>query len=214
MDNRLYERNFLIHRDFYPHVKEFASTADGDVLDIGCGQRRFSDWFSGCNYVGLDFDPKFGDPDVIGDGLKLPFQSNSFDYCVSTQVLEHLKNPFEFFTEIERVLKPGGTCCVTTNQMYPLHMEPHDYFRFTQYGLREVISDTKLEVVDDFQAGSLATRVCSELNYITDAALPSPLSSLGIAALNTACYPFRNIEFRRDPVLVGAIAKLPREMHQ
>ncbi len=38
-----------------------------------------------------------------------------------------------------RVLKPGGSLVLTTRFLFPIHDAPHDYFRFTKYGLRYLL---------------------------------------------------------------------------
>ena len=46
---------------------------------------------------------------VVGKGEALPFPDESFDIVYSTNVLEHVDNPFQVFREGLRVLKRGGT---------------------------------------------------------------------------------------------------------
>lgn len=43
------------------------------------------------------------------DLMNTPFDSNLFDYIVSTEVFEHIPNPYKAFGEIYRILKPGGS---------------------------------------------------------------------------------------------------------
>ena len=50
--------------------------------------------------------------EFIGRGGDLPFANNSFDYVISLQVLEHVKDPRPLFEEMYRVLKPGGEAVV------------------------------------------------------------------------------------------------------
>lgn len=45
-------------------------------------------------------------------GEKLPFDNDTFDYAISLQVLEHVKDPKKIIEEIYRVLKPGGQCFI------------------------------------------------------------------------------------------------------
>lgn len=45
---------------------------------------------------------------------KLPFESNSFDLILFTNAIEHLENPHPALQELTRVLKPGGTLFITT----------------------------------------------------------------------------------------------------
>jgi SAM-dependent methyltransferase len=75
-----------------------------------------------------------------------------------TEVLEHLPEPQKAVDEIFRVLKPGGTLLLTTRFLFPIHDAPHDYFRFTKYGLRYLLRGfeiLKLEEETD-SVGTLA----------------------------------------------------------
>jgi len=48
------------------------------------------------------------DIDEWGDAENLPFDDNSFDYVISSHVIEHVPNPIKAFTEWNRVLKKDG----------------------------------------------------------------------------------------------------------
>lgn len=74
-------------------------------------------------------------PDVIGDLCQLPIATESLDAVVALEVLEHVMNPIDACREIVRVLKPGGYLVLSTPFMFPIHDKPHDYFRFTKFGL-------------------------------------------------------------------------------
>ena len=45
---------------------------------------------------------------MIGDGIQLPFGDGSFDISHSSNVLEHVTAPQQFFAEMIRVIRPGG----------------------------------------------------------------------------------------------------------
>ncbi|MGQ9847148.1 MAG: methyltransferase domain-containing protein [Bacteroidales bacterium] len=47
---------------------------------------------------------------MVGDGLSLPFKSNTFDLVICAQVYEHTRSPTQLFKEIYRVLRPGAIC--------------------------------------------------------------------------------------------------------
>jgi SAM-dependent methyltransferase len=48
------------------------------------------------------------------DAQSLSFPDNSFDHVVSCECMEHVLEPSKMASEINRVLKPGGTFCLTT----------------------------------------------------------------------------------------------------
>jgi dolichol-phosphate mannosyltransferase len=89
------------------------------ILDAGCGSSLTIQSLN--NAVGMDSNPgplrylrRYGIPLVRGSVLALPFADNSFDCLISDQVIEHLPNDEVLFTEMRRVLKPGGTLILGT----------------------------------------------------------------------------------------------------
>lgn len=51
---------------------------------------------------------------VVGSIMDLPFSAKSFDYVISSEVVEHVTNPDKALKEFYRVLKPGGFLVLTT----------------------------------------------------------------------------------------------------
>ena len=45
---------------------------------------------------------------------QLPFADASFDIAYSIEVIEHLRNPYDFIREMFRVVRPGGKIIITT----------------------------------------------------------------------------------------------------
>ena len=45
---------------------------------------------------------------LIKEGEKLPFKTNSFDFILAADVLEHVYDTDLIFSELARILKPGG----------------------------------------------------------------------------------------------------------
>ena len=118
----------------------------GRVLDVGSGGASYRQFFAP-DTTTVTFDISlYGRPTVIGSALEMPFRSASFDSVVSTQTLEHLANPFRAISEMNRVLKPSGCLLITAPQTWPEHMAPHDYFRFTRFGLEQVMHESGLAI--------------------------------------------------------------------
>ena len=91
------------------------------VLDVGGGPGYFASAFdaAGWRYIGVEPDPgemhAAGRPGVGGpgsfvraSGLALPFADGSVDVCLSSNVAEHVAQPWRLGAEMLRVTKPGG----------------------------------------------------------------------------------------------------------
>lgn len=113
---------------------------DKNVLDVGAGAmtHRYLVKPVAKNYITLDKFKEHPDLDVVADAAEMPFPDAKFDVVISIQVLEHVPNPEKVFSEIARVLIPGGHAIITVPHLSFVHGEPHDYFRYTKYGLAEL----------------------------------------------------------------------------
>lgn len=145
----------------------------GRVIDCGCGDcqykediLRFAD-----EYIGVDWEKsrhKCGKVDVYADlNEKLPFPDEYADTIVAFQVLEHLNEPVVFLRECYRVLVPGGKIIITVPFMWGIHEAPHDYFRYTKYGLEYLLKKVGFMNIEiDENANFWATWVL-RFNYHT-----------------------------------------------
>ncbi|OGG45063.1 MAG: hypothetical protein A3F84_09020 [Candidatus Handelsmanbacteria bacterium RIFCSPLOWO2_12_FULL_64_10] len=145
----MFSKNWLVHRITRRHVAEAVRYARGRMLDVGCGGRPYRGLFTPVVsfYIGVDRrdDPA---PDVKGDAQALPFRAEGFDTILCSQVLEHLPEPGRALAEMGRALRAGGHLIVTAPHIWGLHEEPHDYYRFTRYGLCHLMRQAGLEVVE------------------------------------------------------------------
>lgn len=68
------------------------------------------------------------------------FEDNSFDFVISFQVIEHIKNDKLFVSEIHRVLKKGGKLIVTTpNKKMSLTRNPWHIREYTVTELKNLL---------------------------------------------------------------------------
>lgn len=89
------------------------------MLDVGGGPGFFASAFEarGATYVALDADAGEmrlhgrtpGPRTVQGKGSELPFKDESYDVVYSSNVLEHVPDPWRMADEMVRVTRPGGT---------------------------------------------------------------------------------------------------------
>jgi SAM-dependent methyltransferase len=89
------------------------------LLDVGGGPGFFAAAFerAGFRYVGVEPDPAemHAGPATEGSatyvrasGMALPFADASVDICLSSNVAEHVSDPWALGNEMLRVTKPGG----------------------------------------------------------------------------------------------------------
>ncbi|ALR13457.1 SAM-dependent methyltransferase [Mycobacteroides saopaulense] len=91
------------------------------VLDVGGGPGYFASAFveAGARYIGVEPDPR--EMHAAGDGIRdpratylrasgmaLPIADDSVDICLSSNVAEHVPEPWRLGTEMLRVTRPGG----------------------------------------------------------------------------------------------------------
>ncbi|PKN08876.1 MAG: hypothetical protein CVU73_06500 [Deltaproteobacteria bacterium HGW-Deltaproteobacteria-8] len=142
-----------LHRD----LRGLLLNLGGDVLDLGCGAKPYQSWFSPsvCSYTGADVSGEGVDV-LIEPDAPLPFADNSFDTLLCTQVLEHVRDLGLIVGEIARVLRPGGALVASAPFLYNLHGAPHDYRRFTEFGLRALF-ETDFDIVDLRRQGKVGS---------------------------------------------------------
>lgn len=121
------------------------------VLDAGSGEGRFRPLFSHTRYFGVDL--AIGDVNwdykslhILADLINQPFSSQTFDAVICTQVLEHVREPQKVLNEISRVLKPGGSLYLSAPQSWHQHQKPHDYYRYTSFGLQHLLENSQLHI--------------------------------------------------------------------
>ena len=135
----------------------------GDVLDVGCGMRPYEPAFRHRvrRWLGVDRPHSAaGRPtaDIFADTTALPIRDGAFDTVLCTQVLEHVPDPALVMREIARVLHTGGRLILTAPQTNPLHEEPHDYYRYTKYGLAYLAEQVGFSVIAiEPMGGAIAT---------------------------------------------------------
>ena len=112
----------------------------GVVMDVGAKQARYRSLVPATQYLTLDLSPDVG-ADIVGDLHDVPRESESLDTVIATEVLEHCHDPARVAGEIQRILRPGGVCVLSTRFIHPYHADPKDYFRFSRDGLEYLFRD-------------------------------------------------------------------------
>jgi len=121
------------------------------VLDAGAGEARHRRFFARGCYVALDSGTgdrawDYSRLDIQGDLERLPLKPGTVDRVLCMVVLEHTRNPRQVLSEFVRVLKPGGVLHMVVPLLWEEHQAPHDYWRFTRYGVRLLADGLPLRI--------------------------------------------------------------------
>ena len=122
-------------RDYAPYASLLA-TLSGDVLDVGGGGGIVREYLNNVQYTVIDpsldwlgaewssLAKRFPSLEtklrfVRGVGEYLPFPAQVFDAVLAFWTLNHVSYPEEVFSEVHRVLRPGGRFLVVLEDMPP-----------------------------------------------------------------------------------------------
>jgi SAM-dependent methyltransferase len=133
-------------------VIELIGQLKGTILDIGCGSKPYEEFCVCDKYIGLEIDDgrdnRGKDADFYYEGNLMPFEPNTIDSILTSQVFEHVSAPDEFLKEINRVLKTDGLLLLSVPFVWDEHEQPHDYTRYTSFGIKHILSKHGFEVLE------------------------------------------------------------------
>ncbi len=154
--------------------------ASSVVLDLGAGAGIVKAMdFKGnvARICGVDLDPRVVDNPMLdegklGDGTVIPYPDSHFDVVFADNVVEHLDDPVAVFSEVRRVLKPGGRFLFKTpNRLHymPLiaQVTPHWFHQFFNRRRGRLETDTFPTRYRANTPGDVA-RVASKAELVVD----------------------------------------------
>lgn len=165
--------NYLNWKELNKSMKQTSKYLSGRCMDIGSGNSPYKSEILNKvdEYICVDkasthfhmfqtSKESFIDADITD----LPFDENSVDCVVLTQVLEHINEPFKALDEIKRVLKKDGIMILSVPFIYQAHATPYDYFRFSEFGLRQICKKYDFDILEFHHQGYIGTTLVSILN--------------------------------------------------
>ncbi len=130
-------------------IEKFAkSVKNKTILELGSGKKLNGKYYYSAKkffdesntFIQSDINKNFGHK--IIDVTTMNY-NKKFDIIICMNVLEHV---YDFQTGIKNIyqaLKPKGITVIFVPGFYPLHDEPHDYWRFTEHSLKLLLKDFK-----------------------------------------------------------------------
>jgi ubiquinone/menaquinone biosynthesis C-methylase UbiE/uncharacterized protein YbaR (Trm112 family) len=137
------------------------------ILDVGCGSAWVANNLCPKGIEVISFDISYDNPAkaikkypfenhhaLVGDAFNLPFEDESFDGIVASEIIEHVADPRAFIKELFRVIRQGGKLVITTpydekivyslcihcNRPTPIHAHLHS---FTEKGILSLTNGLK-----------------------------------------------------------------------
>lgn len=183
---------YRLPRPLRRHILHFETEIDGAVedfarqlpsgarvLDAGAGEGQYAHYFARQRYCGVDLAVgnttwNYSRLDAVADLTALPFRTAVFAAALHIVTIEHLREPGAALAEMARSLEPGGLLLLAAPHEWELHQAPHDYFRYTRYGLQYLLEKAGFEILEMQPAGGyfrlLARRLLNGLQFFAGGA--------------------------------------------
>jgi SAM-dependent methyltransferase len=174
-------------------IAELRLPARARILDAGCGSgRNMVELARHGTVTGIELsgtsvelarERRVGEV-VEGSLLEMPFESGSFDFGASLDVIEHLQDDVAAFRELRRVIAPGGSLLITVpayEWLWSGHDEiNHHYRRYTRRSLAAAAGAAGWESVRTTYFNSLLLPVAIVLRVLERFSRKTTESSLDL----------------------------------
>ena len=136
-------------------LRSLRGKENGRILEIGCGAGNVLEKVEAVKRVGVDFSMRMAQRTrerlraggtlwvLQADGQALPFQDQSFDGILCTEILEHVENPDLLLEEIHRVALPNAAVALSIPNENLINQLKEKVFRL---GLNRILLGGKYEV--------------------------------------------------------------------
>ncbi len=193
------------------YTEQLNKHCHGTLLDLGCGSVPMFEFYKNKvqDITCADWENcahETSHIDVYCDlNTKLPFDDNSFDTIIFSDVLEHLSNPKGTLSEIHRILKKNGTLIMNFPFMYGLHEEPFDYCRYTKYRIRTWLDELQFTIIVEEEYGGLVELVEHSILRLLNTKKGGKYLSSFIAALFKRLYKSKPNKNSKHPYMYGYV---------
>lgn len=115
-------------------------TLNGTILDVGGSKKPFYHSLIKGEHMFTSINiSEAAQPDYFVDiEKKFPFDNQTFDNAICLNVLEHVYEFENAFSEQVRCVKVGGKVVIAVPFMHHIHGSPDDYIRYTESALRRL----------------------------------------------------------------------------
>lgn len=155
------------HERFLSFFQREGVPKETKILDVGAGHGAFTKRLydmgydvAACDLFPEEFYYKEVECKKVDITQEFPYEDNSFEMAIAIEVSEHINDHENFFGEMSRILKPGGTLYLSTPNILSLKSR----FRFLFSGF--FYSFKPLELTNYNGLQHVAARTIDQYNYI------------------------------------------------
>jgi SAM-dependent methyltransferase len=151
IDVDLDSHHYIVLSQLYTWMeREALAAAHVVLLDYGCGGQTYRKLFEPkvTSYIEADVATAANinlDIELLSN-QPVPLSDSSVDTILANQTLEHVPDTDFYLKECYRLLRSDGTLILSAPMQWRHHEVPYDFFRFTKYGLTEVLNRNGFEL--------------------------------------------------------------------
>lgn len=180
--------NWLIYDIGDKFLLNYSKYYKGALFDLGCGESTYKKFFLrfADSYTGVDWGNTLHDSkaDIISDlNKEIKLEDNVADTLISLSVMEHLYEPQVFLDESYRILRSGGYFILQVPWQWHIHEAPHDYFRYTPYGLKYIFEKAGYNDIRIEASSGFFTMWFLKINYVSLGLIRGPRLLRGVVKL-------------------------------
>lgn len=144
------------------------------VIEVGSynvngSLRDFVLSFKPSKYIGVDIQPgKCVDEICNADDLLAKFGKNSFDFVLSTEMLEHVEHWQKVISNFKNICCEGGIILITTRSKgFGKHDYPTDYWRYEIDDMKKIFEDCEIKALEkDTRHPGVFVRVVKPIKFV------------------------------------------------
>lgn len=179
-------RRHFVDNFFFAHKNLFGK--DKFILDIGGKKTHKRGLFdieksgSEVKYVNID---RSTNPDIYSDATDVPLPNSSCDIIIMGELLEHVPNPRNVLGEAYRLLRSDGLVLITVPFLYPVHADPYDFGRYTDYFWEKTLKEIGFREIGIEKQGTIFAVMALMVQHIFRARNKSwrPIQSMLVSFL-------------------------------
>lgn len=145
------KNEYILQKSLLKYLKEISPLLKGNLLNIESGIMPFEKIITSntsdiIKYITMNLQPAsfyyYMKADIIWNGKNILLSDNAIDFVISFESIKDCSEPEKLMSEINRILKPGGTLFFTTSFLSPIHNIPYDKYRYTPFSLKQILENT------------------------------------------------------------------------